>query len=132
MSTSETPEELGARIATLYRELSYPSAARFQAALRKRGIKVSQDFVRELVAEQGERQLTQAPPQFTGHVTAQRIDERWAADVLDFQSKRIKSPFVWCVVVQDIFSRFLFALAVSSKAEVGAAFLRIMSDSGRQ
>ena len=54
-ATNEAAEATGQRIAELYRELSYPGAAKFQAALRKRGIKVSDAAVRELVAEQGGR-----------------------------------------------------------------------------
>ena len=36
------------------------------------------------------------------------------------------------LLVQDIFSRFLFAAALTSKAEVEAAFLRIMQTSKRK
>ena len=35
-TTNETAEALGDRIAALYREMSYPGAAKFQSALRKR------------------------------------------------------------------------------------------------
>ena len=51
----ETPEELGRRVAALYREMSYPSATKFRATLRKRGIDVSAEFVNEVVADQGVR-----------------------------------------------------------------------------
>ena len=77
-------EALGAKIAALYKELSYPSAARFKAALAKRGIQVPDAFVRQLVSEQGGRQLFAPPPGFTGKVVAQHVDERWAGDVIDF------------------------------------------------
>ena len=130
-ATNEAAEALGQRIAELYRELSYPGAAKFQAALRKRGIKVSDAAVRELVAEQGGRQLFAPPPRFTGKVTARHVDERWAADLMDFQAKKAKSGEVYILVVQDIFSRFLFARALTSKTQVGAAFLRLMEDTGR-
>ena len=49
----ETTEELGARVAALYKQLSYPSAVRFKAALAKRGIRVHDAFVQQLVQEQG-------------------------------------------------------------------------------
>ena len=35
----ETAEELGKRVAEIYREMSYPGASKLQSALRKRGIK---------------------------------------------------------------------------------------------
>ena len=128
----ETEEALGKRVADLYRELSYPGAAKFQAALRKRGIKFSDAAIRELVAEQGGRQLFAPPPKFTGRVTARHVDERWAADVMDFQAKENKSGEVFILVVQDIFSRFLWARALTSKTQVGTAFLRLMEETGRK
>ena len=42
---NETTEALGARVAALYKQLSYPSAARFKAALAKRGNQVPHAFV---------------------------------------------------------------------------------------
>ena len=123
----ETTEALGARVAALYKQLSYPSAARFKAALAKRGLNVPDAFVRQLVQEQGSRQLFAPPPRFTGKVVAQHVDERWASDVIDFQSKTVKKGApVYILLVQDIFSRFLFATALRSKAEVEAAFLRLV------
>ena len=126
-------EALGERIAALYKELSYPSAAKFKAALTKRGIHVPDAFVKQIVSEQGSRQLYAPPPKFTGKVTAANMDDRWAADVIDFQSKtRKQSAPVYVLLVQDIFSRFLFAAALSSKAEVEAAIVRIMRDTNRK
>ena len=113
---------LGAQVAALHKQLSYPSAANFKAALSKRGLNVPDAFVRQLVQEQGSRQLFAPPPRFTGKV-AQHLDERWASDVIDFQSKTVKKGApVYILLVQDIFSRFLFATALRSKAEVEAAF----------
>ena len=86
----ETTDALGAKVAALYAELSNPSAAKFKAALAKRGIRVPDAFVRQLVGEQGDQQLFAPPPRFTGKVVAQHMDERWAADVIDFQSKTAK------------------------------------------
>ena len=111
--------------------MSYPGAAKFQAALRKQGIKISDAAVREIVAEQGGRQLFAPPPRFTGKVTARHIDERWVADVMDLQAKKAKSGEMFVLVVQDIFSRFLWARALTSKTQVVTAFLRLMEDTGR-
>ena len=130
MAEQET-EALGKRVAELYRELSYPGAAKFQAALRKRGIKFSDAAVRELVAEQGGRQLFAPPSRFVGRVTARHVDERWASDVMDFQAKENKSGEVYILCIQGIFSRFLWARALTSKTQVGTAFLRLMEDTSR-
>ena len=128
---SETAEALGKRVAALYREMSFPGAAKFQSALRKKGIKFSDAAVRELVAEQGGRQLFAPPPRFTGKVTARHIDERWAADLVDMQSKAASTGEAHILIVQDIFSRFLWARALKSKLETGTTFLRLMEDTGR-
>ena len=129
---NETTEALGARVAALYKQLSYPSAARFKAALAKRGLNVPA-FVKQLVSEQGSRQLFAPPPRFTGKVVAQHIDERWASDVIDFQSKTVKKGApVYVLLVQDISSRFLFATALRNKAEVEAGFLRLVRDTNRK
>ena len=102
---NDKDEAFGARIAALYKELSYPSATRFKAALSKQGIQVPDAFVRQLVSEQGGRQLFAPPPRFTGTVVAQHMDERWAGDVIDFQSKTVKKDApVYVLLVQDIFS----------------------------
>ena len=117
----------------MYKQLSYPSAAKFKAALSKRGIDVPDVFVKQLVSEQGSRQLFAPPPRFTGKVTAQHMDERWAGDIIDLQSKtRKQGAPVYVLIVHDIFSRFLFATALRSKAEVEPAFLRIMRDTNRK
>ena len=130
---NDKDDALGARIAALYKELSYPSATRFKAALAKQGIQVPDAFVRQLASEQGGRQLLAPPPRFTGKVTAQHLDERWMADVIDFQSKTTKKDApVYVLIAQDIFSRFLFAKALRSKVEVEAAFSRLMKDAGRK
>ena len=46
---NESIDALGERVAALYKELSYPSAARFKAALAKRGLNVPDAFVKQLV-----------------------------------------------------------------------------------
>lgn len=129
----ETPEELGRRVAALYRELSYPSAAKFRAALRKRGINVSADFVKEVVADQSVRQLTAPAPRFTGHVTARAVDHRWMGDLMDYTAKASsKDAPKYVMIMQDVFSRFIFARALQSKTEVPAAFSRIVEETRRK
>ena len=129
---AETPEELGRKVAALYREMSYPSAAKFRAALRKRGINVSAEFVDNVVADQGVRQLTAPAPPFTGHVTARELDDRWMGDLMDYTAKSTKGSPAYVMILQDVFSRFIFAEALRSKAEVGAAFSRIVQETGRR
>ena len=112
--------------------MSFPSATKFRAALRKRGINVSADFVNEIVADQGVRQLTASAPRFTGNVTARTIDQRWMGDLMDYTAKSNKGSPMYVMILQDVFSRFIFAKALRSKAEVTAAFSRIVEDTGRK
>ena len=60
-------------------------------------------------------------------MTARHIDERWAADVMDLTAKASKG-MSYVLLCQDLFSRFLFARALRSKAEVGAAFARLLEE----
>ena len=83
--------------------MSYPSATKFRAALRKKGIQVSAEFVQELVQEQGVRQLTAAAPRFIGHITARKIDQLWMGDLMDFTAKAKKGSPAYILVVQDVF-----------------------------
>ena len=128
----ETPEELGRKVASLYRDMSYPSAAKFKAALRKKQINVSMDFINDVVADQSVRQLTAPAPKFTGHVTSRKIDARWMGDLMDYTAKSVKGSPQHVLIIQDVFSRFIFAKALKSKADVTAAFSRIVEETGRK
>ena len=77
----------GERITDIYRELGFPSAPKFQTALRKRGINVSLVNLKELIKTLGSRQIFRPPPQYKGNVAARSIDDRWVADVLSFESR---------------------------------------------
>jgi len=66
------PEE----ILELYDELGRPSAAKFARALRKRGLKVTdEDVQKNVVGLQAERQLRAPSPRYRGRVYSPGIDE---------------------------------------------------------
>ena len=46
-----------AQLEELYAKLSYPTAAKFRAALEKRGVKISSKAVQEFVNRFGQRQV---------------------------------------------------------------------------
>ena len=52
----------GERIAATYRGLGFPSAPKFQTALRRQGINVSLDNLNELIQTLGSRQIFRPPP----------------------------------------------------------------------
>ena len=53
----------GERIAAIYRELGFPSAPKFQTALRKQGINVALDNLKELITTLGSCQILRPLPQ---------------------------------------------------------------------
>ena len=102
--------DLGQRVAELYQQLSFPSAPRLQSALRKEGITLSLCTLKEITSESGARQVLQPPPRYGGHITSSRVDDRWAADLLSFESrpaKRGDATYTSVLFCQDIFSRFV-------------------------
>ena len=120
----------GQRIADIYRELGFPSAPKFQTALRKQGINVSLDNLRDLIKTLGSRQIFRPPPQYKGNVTARSIDDRWVADVLSFESRPVEG-FTNVLLIQDVFSRFLWASPMGSKKETTRAFRTHLNVTGR-
>ena len=74
------------RILSLHADLAFPSARRLQAALRKEGINASLADIKSITSSGG-RQVLQPPPVYKGNVTSGRIDDRWAADLLSFESR---------------------------------------------
>ena len=117
-------------IRELYTELAFPTNKRLQSALLKEGIKVSLNDIKNITSTTGSRQILQPPPSYQGNITSRKIDDRWAADLLSFESRpasRPTSTFRHVLLVQDIFSRFLWAEAFSTKTQVTAAFERILN-----
>ena len=120
----------GQRIADIYRELGFPSAPKFQTALRKQGINISLDILKEFVKTLGSRQIFRPPPSYKGNVASRSIDDRWVADVLSFESRPVEG-FTNVLLVQDVFSRFLWATPMGSKKETTKAFRTHLNVTGR-
>ena len=85
-----TPEDIGRRVAELYQELSFPSAAKLQSALRKELISLSLSGLKELIGESGARQVLAPPPTYGGNIASRAMDDRWAADLMSFESRPAK------------------------------------------
>ena len=124
------------RIAALNRELNYPGAARLQRALAKEGIRARVEDIREhLTSTQGARQVLQPPPKYEGTIASSKLDDRWAADMISFVANPAKDDgvrWVHVLLVQDIFSRKLFAERLRSTPEATSAFERILVRTGRK
>jgi hypothetical protein len=116
----------------LYEQLSFPSTNVFYKALRRKGIAVRQADVEEFVKSRSERQVSAPPPKYEGNIVAFYINHRWVADLLAFTSRPAKSEdgtYTHVLLVQDIFSRYLWAKPLKSVTETTAAFEIILKDS---
>ena len=120
----------GERIATIYRELGYPGATKFQTALRKQGINISLDNLKDFIKPLGSRQIFRPPPQYKGNVASRSIVDRWVADVLSFESRPVEG-FTNVLLIQDVFSRFLWATPMGTKKETTRAFRTHLETTGR-
>ena len=74
------------------------------------------------------KQLFAPRQRYEGRVTSSRLDERWAADLIAYTAQP-SPPYTHILIVQEIFSRKIFArpLSGTSPQEVTAAFRDILS-----
>ena len=78
----------GERMAKLYAGLGYPGATKFQSALRQEGTKLPLGGIRDLVKKLGSRHIFMPPPKYESNV-ANRVDAKWVADLLSFESRPV-------------------------------------------
>ena len=125
--------DLQETLSSIYEELNYPSVEVFLKALRKRGIPAAKKDVQEFVSSRAERQVIAPPPKFKGHVVANDVNTRWAADLISFVSRpaTLKGrEYKYVLLVQDIFSRFLYARLLTKVGQTTAAFEEILDEAG--
>ena len=121
-----------AEIAELYEELNFPSATVFHKALRRRGIPARLKDIEEFVASRSERQVIAPGPKFTGNIVSFDVNHRWAADLIAFTSRPAKSndgTYTHVLIVQDLFSRFLWVRPLKSTSDATTAFEEILKES---
>ena len=78
---------MDAVLAQLSQELGYPSADKLYEAARRAGVQVDKSDVREFVKQQAVRQVFRQRPKHDGKIAAVNIDDRWAADLIDYTAK---------------------------------------------
>ena len=116
-------------------ELNSPSTAKLFAVLRSQGVAVKLREVEAYTKRQAVRQVQAPRYGFTGKIAAHDINDRWFADLIDFTAAPsdggekvglhpTNTGFRFVLVVQDVFSRFLWCEPLRTKApvEVAAAF----------
>ena len=114
---------------TLYESLAYPSALKLRRAVQLReraraaraprpadyepwtlSLKDAKAFVRK----QGQRQILAKPQPYDGKIVASGVDERWAADLIQYTSQPAEvggKRYQYVLIVQDIFTRYIWTRA---------------------
>ena len=127
----------------VFEELNFPSSQKLRKVLDSRGIAYDRKEIEKLVRREAVRQVQAPAYKFDGKIAAHGINDRWFCDLVDFtaapsdRGKRTglvetKEGEVYILVVQDVFSRFLWTEALTSKQPgvVAKAFEDIMTRAG--
>ena len=104
----------------LYAELDEPSASKLWMEAQRRNLPLKRTEVFEFASKQGTNQVFGSRQKHNGKVVAFEINNRWAADLIDYNArpspdKTGGEPYQYILIVQDIFSRVLFAHALKNK-----------------
>ena len=89
---------MDSEINRIYEELNRPSAAKLKIALKKEGIDFKANDIEKLTRQDTGRQLLAPTYKYTGKIVSTHMNERWAADLIDYTSspskKGAKSTFL--------------------------------------
>ena len=121
----------------LWVESGRPGVAKLLAAARRQGLAVNRAGVESFIRRQETRQVFAPGPRSGGKVTANGLDDRWQAYVIDFAKNFGASKnkgFRNVLVVVDVFSRFAWAIPMKSKSQedTANAFDDILEETGRR
>jgi Integrase core domain len=113
----------------LAKTLGYPGVEKLWRAAERRNLPVTRHEVAAFVRAQGQRQVFAKRAKYEGKIVATQIDDRWAADLIDYTS-RPDGEFQYILIVQDVFSRLIRAEPLQKKdgKTVLAAFERLLGD----
>ena len=116
------------QVRQVFQELNRPGIDRLRRALGARGINASYNEVSSIVRGDESKQLFAPRQRYEGRITSSNLNERWAADLIDYTAQP-SPPYTHILVAQDIFSRKIYArpLRGTSPQEVTAAFRNILS-----
>ena len=132
-----------ATVEEIFEELNFPSLQKLKKVLDSRGIAYDRKEVEKLVRREAVRQVQAPAYKFDGKIAAHGINDRWFCDLIDFTAapsdrgkrtglEETKEGEVYILVVQDVFSRFLWTEATTSKSPeiMVGAFEKILSRAG--
>jgi len=106
----------------LSQQLGHPSAQKLWTEVQRRNIAVSRKQVFEFAQAHPARQVLQPRPITHGKIVATEIHDRWAADLIDYNARPSPdsnggAPYQYILIVQDIFSRKIWAHALKTKTQ---------------
>ena len=78
------PPERLEQVRQVFEELNRPGISRLKTALRARGIAASDAEIGSVVRGDESKHLFAPRQRYEGRVTSSRLDERWAADFIDY------------------------------------------------
>jgi len=116
----------------LAKELGYPSAEKLFRASERRGLGIPRNIINAYVRAQGQRQIFAARPRYRGKIVATKVGDRFAADLIDYANRETKDGYQYILIVQDTFSRKIWAVAMKDKTPsvTQPAFEYIVRSSG--
>ena len=134
-----------AAIDAVNEELNYPSLQKLRRVLDKRGIAYNKKSLERLVKREATRQVQAPGYRYDGKIASAGIGDRWFADLIDFTAapsagtgkrtelRTTKDSESYILVVQDVFSRFIWTEALMTKTsqEVAKAFEKILQRAGK-
>mgnify|MGYP000494406349 CR=1 FL=1 len=125
------------QIEAIFEELNYPSAVKLKQVLRNRNIAFDARLVEALAKGESVRQVQTPTLRLTGKITSAYLNDLWMADLIDLTqlpSQKSGASDKYILVVQDVFSRRIFAEAMIDKTSstVLAAWERVLTDADAQ
>jgi len=134
-----------AAIDAVNEELNFPSLQKLRRVLDKRGIPYNKKSLESMVKREATRQVQAPGYRYNGKIASADIGDRWFADLIDFSAapsagtgkktvlRTTKDDETYILVVQDVFSRFIWTEALMTKTpqEVAKAFEKILQRAGK-
>ena len=115
----------------LWVDQNRPSPEKFRLILQRKGIAApSVKFIREQFYKyQSSKQIFAPAPKYKGKIFSPGLDRRWAADVMVMRPGEAGHSFA--LVVQDIFSRYAWAVLISSPMASNEGMEAILHKAGK-
>ena len=105
----------------LFEDLTQPSEARLKQALRARNIASTDQQVSSIVKGSTATQVFAPIPRREGKVVSTHPNARWVTDLVDMTATPSDDGQTYILVVQELFSRQIHAVALATKVPSATA-----------